>query len=233
MFIFTIFILIIFLFQFDLIYIYFYFFIPGKIFIEWLENVFIPLVKDRKPRECEKSLLLLDNAPCHPPLEQLNSIDPQFEVKYLPPNVMSLIQPTDQGVIENMKKHYKKYFIKQMLLADAININGMKQFFKSWTLYDTVFAVSASWKDVTQNTLSKAWKKLFREEFHPNTADTVSSNVTIMLGKIDRSQSYSILDAHERMQEDADISAYYEPSDQEIIACVSETNIPSKRSKTE
>lgn len=53
-----------------------------QIFLEWFKNTFIPAVKCRQRRDGIKGkvVLLLDNAPSHPSAEELNSIDPDFEV---------------------------------------------------------------------------------------------------------------------------------------------------------
>ncbi|GFW72401.1 HTH CENPB-type domain-containing protein [Trichonephila clavipes] len=51
-------------------------------------------------------LLIINNAPCHPPVEILNAIDDDFSVMYLPPSVTALVQPMDQGVIEKLKRIY-------------------------------------------------------------------------------------------------------------------------------
>lgn len=49
----------------------------------------------RESGNAGKILLLLDNAPAHPPAEELNAVNENVEVVYLPPNVTALIQPMD------------------------------------------------------------------------------------------------------------------------------------------
>ena len=74
----------------------------SEIFIDWYDNTFIPEVK-RRQNEIGKQgnvLLLLDNAPTHPSAELLERENGKFKVKFLPPNVTSLLQPMDQSVIE-------------------------------------------------------------------------------------------------------------------------------------
>ena len=189
--------------------------VVGEIFLEWYENVFIPSVLERK-QGGEKFVLLLDNAPYHPPIEKLNSINPQFRVKYLPPNVSSLIQPMDQGVIQSMKRHYKKYFLRRLILQDNSE-DGMKRFFKSWTLYDTVTAVVEAWKDVSQNTLKSSWKQLLGKEFLLNAEETVTPLIKEMMAKKHPDRSYSIIDAEEWIKDSDDIPAYRELSDIESL----------------
>lgn len=58
-----------------------------------------------------QALLVLDNAPAHPPnleddiLEEFKFI----KVLYLPPNTTPILQPMDQQVISNFKKLYTKH----------------------------------------------------------------------------------------------------------------------------
>jgi hypothetical protein len=56
----------------------------------------------------KKAVLLLNNAPSHPNEGILKSEDENIFVKYLPPNVTALIQPMDQGVIQNTKTLHRK-----------------------------------------------------------------------------------------------------------------------------
>ena len=109
--------------------------------MEWYKNIFIKSVKARKPGKEENFLLLLDNAPCHPPADELNDVDPQFTVQYLPPNVTSVVQPMDQGVIECMKKNYKKIFLR-------------------------IFSPRYMKKMSMNSTLIQRWKRLKNREFY-------------------------------------------------------------------
>ncbi|KAJ8936903.1 hypothetical protein NQ318_010930 [Aromia moschata] len=65
-----------------------------------------------------KFILILDNAPAHPSSTELNEIDAQFFVVYLAPNVTSLIQPMDQGVISALKRRYKTMFLNELLAKE-------------------------------------------------------------------------------------------------------------------
>ena len=53
-----------------------------------------------------KIALVLDNATCHPKITLSN-----IELVFLPPNTTSHIQPMDQGIIANFKRHYRHYDI--------------------------------------------------------------------------------------------------------------------------
>lgn len=89
-----------------------------EIFRSWYTGVFLPAVTVRHSATGKKCILVLDNAPTHPPAHELNSISDLCSVVYLPPNVTSLIQPMDQGVIAKLKKLVNKfiyYFYKHQI----------------------------------------------------------------------------------------------------------------------
>ena len=80
---------------------------------EWINKAFGPAVKrylqERNlPLKC---LLVMDNAPAHPPcLEEDLLVEFKFiKIQFLPPNTMPLIQPMDQMVISNSKNLYTKF----------------------------------------------------------------------------------------------------------------------------
>ena len=79
-----------------------------EIFAKWFHGSFVPTVK-RKLIELgiePKAVLLLDNCSAHPDETELMSSDGKIIAIFLPPNVTSLIQPMDQGVLESMKRRY-------------------------------------------------------------------------------------------------------------------------------
>ena len=79
-------------------------------------------------------LLLLDNAPTHPFAEELNEIDPNGRVMYLPPNVTSLVQSMDQGVISALKRRYKTGFLYEMLFRNHTKNAEFVQSVKKWSI---------------------------------------------------------------------------------------------------
>ena len=86
--------------------------VTRQFFSEWLHEVFGPQVKEyltekKLPIKC---LLIMDNAPAHPPgLEDELTDEYSFiKVKFLPRNTTPLLQPLDQQVIFNFRKLYTK-----------------------------------------------------------------------------------------------------------------------------
>ena len=77
-------------------------------FSDWVIEVFEPTVRDylREKDLPLKVLLVMDNAPAHPPnlMEELPDEFSFIKVHFLPPNMTPLLQPTDQQAITNFKK---------------------------------------------------------------------------------------------------------------------------------
>lgn len=58
-------------------------------------------------------LLMLDNAASHGKEKdyQLSNV----QVKFLPANTTSHLQPLDQGIIRTFKAHYRRYLLKSLI----------------------------------------------------------------------------------------------------------------------
>lgn len=128
-------------------------------FTNWFRHVFVPSVKENLKKkglsEDSKVVLLLDNCKAHPPAEEL-SVGNIFVV-YLPPNVTSLIQPMDQGVIQNFKVNYRRSFMRKLIHYDG----SIPQFQREFNVKDAIFMASLAWQDVKQQTLKRSWRKLY------------------------------------------------------------------------
>ena len=122
--------------------------------------MFIPRVLEHHRRAgiTGKVVLILDNAPSHPSLDELNGINKNFEVVYLPPNVTALIQPMDQGLISTTKKLYKKELLKRLLLNDEVQ--GAENFLRNLDLSDCLSILRVVWDSLKSSTLQKVWKPL-------------------------------------------------------------------------
>ena len=66
----------------------------------------------------------MENAPCYPRPDVLESLSNRgVKCLFLPPNTTSLIQLMDQGVLECMKRRYRKGLLTKLVLADAGTID--------------------------------------------------------------------------------------------------------------
>ena len=81
---------------------------------------FIPIVrKERSSLGLEqKAVLVLDNCSAHPNEEDFISDDGNISALFLLPNVTSLIQPKNQGVLVALKHCNKKKLLRRLLIED-------------------------------------------------------------------------------------------------------------------
>ena len=100
-------------------------------------------------------ILLLDNCSARPPANEL--VSGNIFAAFLPPNVTSLIQPMDQGIISNIKHIYISAFLRQLVNTDM----NVPEFQKSFDLKDAIYAIALAWKDVKDTTLQNCWHKLW------------------------------------------------------------------------
>ncbi|XP_042897244.1 jerky protein homolog [Parasteatoda tepidariorum] len=131
----------------------------AALFKDWFFHHFVPEVKESFKSlglpDGTKAILLLDNCKAHPPVDEL--VSGNIVATLLPPNITSLIQPMDQGVIQNFKCFYGRSFIQGLLNADC----NVTDFQKKFTVRDAVHAIALSWNQVKNTTLQKWWRKLW------------------------------------------------------------------------
>lgn len=120
----------------------------SSLFEEWLQTVDKQMKKSRR-----NILLIVDNCPAHNTTVKLTNVN----LKFLPPNTTSVIQPMDQGIIKNFKQHYRNLMmtsiISQSILIDAtlsaMKINALQSI--NW--------MHSAWKAVTAETICNCFKK--------------------------------------------------------------------------
>ncbi|KAL4126732.1 hypothetical protein QTP88_010941 [Uroleucon formosanum] len=153
------------------------------IFSEWFFNVFVPSVQKFQNEKGipKRAVLLLDNAPSHPSESTLKTPDGKIIVYYLPPNVTSIIQPMDQGVISCLKRRYKMIFLRYLLQEDCFD--SMKELLKTWTIKDAIFAVCNAWENVPAITLRLSWPKILDQDYDDEESieDTVDKDIKACL----------------------------------------------------
>jgi hypothetical protein len=96
----------------------------------------------------KKKLLLVDNCPVHPVLENLEYI----ELLFLPADTTSVLQPMDQGVIRSLKCHFCK-----LILLRMIECTEKKQDHTA-TLLDAVRCVEKAWRLVTEKIIRNCFR---------------------------------------------------------------------------
>jgi hypothetical protein len=130
------------------------------IFADWFHHHFVPSVKNHLsslPNLVNpKAVLLLDNCRAHPCVDDLVSKCGRIFAIPLPPNVTSLIQPMDQGIIQNIKCHYRGALMKTL-----VNKATVEEFLSDYTIRNAIDNIAFAWKQVQRSTLKKAWRKLW------------------------------------------------------------------------
>lgn len=158
------------------------------IFLNWYKNCFGQEVETfcQKHNLAHNVILLLDNAPGHPPADELHAVNPHVQVVYLPPNTSALIQPMDQGLIATFKSYYLRQTFSQAVTAtnDESAACDLRQFWKNFNILDSVRNVGEAWKEVKEKTLAGVWKKVYEggddgTECNENVTDEI-----IELGKV-------------------------------------------------
>lgn len=104
----------------------------------------------------EKAMLLLDNAPSHPPSAELRTTNGSIFVMFMPPNVTPLIQPMDQNVLRLTKLYYRKGLLTSIIskrqdIADAL---------KATTLKDAVIHLHSAWQHLDALVIQKCWHNI-------------------------------------------------------------------------
>ncbi|KAM4030834.1 tigger transposable element-derived protein 1-like [Anomaloglossus baeobatrachus] len=138
------------------------------LFVEWMNAVFGPEVKKflLERNLPLKVLLIMDNAPAHPPgleddlLEEFKFI----KVKFLPPNITPLLQPMNQQIISNFKKLYTKALFQRCFnVTEATNLT-LREFWKNhFNIVNCLKIIDKAWNGVTKRNLTSAWGKLWSD----------------------------------------------------------------------
>jgi hypothetical protein len=122
-----------------------------------------------------KILLLLDNAPGHPP--SIADIDENINVMFLPPDTTSLIQLMDQGVIATFKSYYlQRTFIQMVKNRAGEDKISVKDFWKNFNIKKAIDNIGDSWTEVSQSCMKGVWKEIW-----PYVTDSHDSDPEIEL----------------------------------------------------
>ena len=89
--------------------------------------------------------------------DELISADGKITAKFLPPNVTALIQPMDQGVLESIKRVYRKSILRDLVSQSTFTI---QDFLKRIDMIKIVDTVASAWDMVTPTAIRNSWKKL-------------------------------------------------------------------------
>ena len=116
----------------------------SDLFSSWLLKL-----DKRFQNEHRKVAMVVDNCPAHPNVQDaLKSIT----LVFLPPNTTSKLQPCDQGIIQNLKVHYRKYLLIKMITA----VEAKEEF--SPNLLDCLYTLRLAWENVQLETIKNCFE---------------------------------------------------------------------------
>ena len=134
------------------------------IFEEWFVEHFCPAVRRycREKNLAYRGILFLDNCAGHP--TNLNDLQDDIKVVFLPPNTTSVLQPLDQDVMCVFKGIYLHHTFAALHTALQQDSElGVPQYWKRFNVLDCIRFIGKSWHETTQNVLNRGWKKLWPE----------------------------------------------------------------------
>ena len=103
--------------------------------------------------------MLLDNCSAHPKVSGLAAITLYF----LPPNTTSVTQPMDQGIIHNLKCHYRRQLVDKMSVCIAKNESF------SVNVLEALHFLKCAWDRVTSETISNCFFKTVTDNAPPTS----------------------------------------------------------------
>jgi DDE superfamily endonuclease len=118
--------------------------------VEWLRAFYTAINPGRSV------LLLIDNLKAHITGVKLAPPPPNIRIQWLPPNATSLYQPLDQGILQNLKHHYKKCWLQYIIQQYEQQINPLG----TMNLYFAICWITQAWaSDVTESTIYRYFRK--------------------------------------------------------------------------
>ncbi|XP_012264382.2 jerky protein homolog-like [Athalia rosae] len=196
--------------------------ISRLIFENWFTQKFVPSVRDflSAKNMPQKALLLLDNAPSHPNEEVLESEDGNICVMFFPPNVTSIAKPMDQGVIETMKRLYRRN-----LMTNLIDDSDLLSFWKSFNIKEAIYAVACAWNGVKSQIIERAFQKIMPAtddiEVQNDTSDISENTLSpeafaAVFREVDGSADFEETEIHSWLQCDKSVSGHQVFTDEEL-----------------
>lgn len=206
----------------------------SAIFKEWFHDKFVP--QCRKSLEdkglAKQAILLLDNAPSHPDIDTISSEDGEISCLFLPPNTTSVIQPMDQGVLQTIKRHYKRDLLLRLLNEEEVGSMNIAEYSKTLNILDAVLMSAKSWDEVEEKTIARSWSKLLSLPDVPQQepeSTASNSDVSMVLDALDIPPT----EREAWITADQGEAGYHDFTDEEIITLVREENNGSNEQEDE
>ena len=82
-----------------------------------------------------------------------------IHVKFLPSNITALLQPMDQGVLENIKRVYRGQLLTKLI--EGKGEDDVIPLLKSVNIKDVIYKIASAWDQVRDIAIKLSWKKLW------------------------------------------------------------------------
>ncbi|XP_046686593.1 jerky protein homolog-like [Homalodisca vitripennis] len=184
-----------------------------SIFNEWFHKQFVPEIKKHLKSQNlpMKALLILDNATTHPAVDVIQ--DGEIKAMFLPPNVTSLCQPMDQGVLVTLKKLYRKKLLSCLIQALDEGVELVDKL-KKIDMLDVVGWISQAWDELNPLTLVRSWRKLLDHQGNEFNEEIKDDELATLMEKIPGCEEASPTDVFEWMEQDEESGP---TSEEEIV----------------
>ena len=118
----------------------------ANIFKEYLTKL------DTRFESCNKNCnIFIDNCRAHPPVTSYNL--KRIKVYFFPPNITSVCQPMDMGIIASLKTNYKTKLSRDKTVC----LKNNSKF--NVSVLDAMCILDKSWKDVKESAIIKCFTK--------------------------------------------------------------------------
>lgn len=141
------------------------------IFEDWFKNEFVPQVQvflEEKNLPI-RALLITDKSRAQN-LPRIGDI----ETTSLPPNVTSIIQPFNQGILETLKRQYRFQLVLSILNAQENSIR-LDDYLKTFTIREMIYWIHDAWREITPEAIANCWNKIWLPDTETDPLDVDAS----------------------------------------------------------
>ena len=126
----------------------------------------------------------------------------------------SIIQPMDQGVLENLKRRYKRELLRKLLLDFEEDVSFM-EFCKKLTIKSAVYLSAKCWEEISSTSLCRTWNKLFtgRKKLDDQPPSEEFPLISEEFGPLEISEC----EMEEWLTADQDVMGFQELSDVDLV----------------
>jgi len=155
-------------------------------------NDFLLYINTKMNRSNRKILLFVDNAPVHIVDNQTKAKLGNVDVTYFPPNLTSLVQPLDAGIIRSFKARARKFSVLKILSAiDKGIADHAYELAHQFTILDAIRFAAQSWDEVTHSTIQACFQNcgfVFTDIVSSNLEDLVEAELQELVSEIEEGE---------------------------------------------